>query len=186
MNNNKNKLRQEMSHKRNALTKDEVMKYSNLITDALIGHKWFQDSKAICIYMAFRNEVSCHQLAKKSFQLGKKVFVPVTNQEKETMDFFQVFQDTQWKEGAYGIMEPVLNSENICLNEPALIIMPGLLFDQTRNRIGYGGGYYDKYLQEHNVHKKIAFCYDFQVLEHLPNEKHDIKPDLIVTDKRII
>ena len=68
----------------------------------------------------------------------------------------------------------------------ALIIMPGLAFDEKKNRIGYGGGFYDKYLERHPGLFKVALAYDFQIYKKLETEQFDIRPDIIVTDKRVI
>ncbi|MBR1866288.1 MAG: 5-formyltetrahydrofolate cyclo-ligase, partial [Lachnospiraceae bacterium] len=140
--------------------------------------------KNICVYQAFRNEVSCDKITEYAFEAGKYVFVPVTDQESRTMEFYPVTRDTRWVEGAYGILEPVLEEHTPVLTGKALILMPGLAFDKDRHRIGYGGGYYDKYLAGHTGHVTAALCYHFQVVEGiLPYEDHDWTPNYIITDK---
>ena len=83
-----------------------------------------------------------------------------------------------------GIWEPIPNEEVIL--EDALMIMPLVAFDAEKNRIGYGGGYYDKYLKVHKNHKKIAIAFEDQLVSHIEPEEHDRKPDYIITETRII
>ncbi len=88
--------------------------------------------------------------------------------------------------GAQAIAEPETISPDCVLTNTALILMPGLLFDTQRHRLGYGGGYYDKYLSAHTEHRTAALCYDFQVIDHtLPYEEHDRLPDYLVTEHHI-
>lgn len=84
---------------------------------------------------------------------------------------------------SYGILEPVGDKSNFNVDNLGLIVMPGLAFDKQGNRLGYGGGYYDKFLSSNKIdNKKIALAYDFQVLDKVPSEKHDIKIDSIITE----
>lgn len=186
MKNNKVELRREMQKKRNMLTLDEVNSLSEKIAVRIIESVLYKECKHICIYQAFRNEVSCEGIMKKAWLDKKRVYVPVTDKEQKRMDFFQIREQTQWRVGSYNIMEPVLDTDTIKLQEPALILMPGLAFDKNKRRIGYGGGYYDKYLEQHQGHITAALCYQFQIVkEELPHEEYDILPDYIVTENEI-
>lgn len=186
MKNAKNELRKEMQKRRNALTVNKVISLSKQITIRIIESELYKKNKHICIYQAFRNEVSCENIMKQAWLDGKKVYVPVTDKKQKTMEFYQIAQQTEWKPGAYNIMEPVLDTDTIKLQEPALILMPGLAFDKNKHRIGYGGGYYDKYLEQHQGHITAALCYQFQIVkEELPHEEYDILPDYIVTENEI-
>ena len=180
---NKQEIRKKMLKKRNQLSKNEQDIYSEKISKLILESDIYRDCDNICIYQTFRNEVSCDKIMERAFCDNKKVFVPVTNMDKKTMEFYQITEETRWQSGAYGILEPELSDTTPVLKEPALILMPGLVFDKKKHRIGYGGGYYDKYLSVHKNHIKIALCYHFQIIEEiLPFEEHDILPDYIVTD----
>lgn len=182
----KKAIRKRMSEMRNELSIEKVEQYSNVIGKLVTSSAFYQECQNICVYQAFRNEVSCEPVIKQAFLDNKKVFVPVTDMESKTMNFYQITADTDWKEGNYGIMEPVLTSDTPILQNRALILMPGLVFDKNKHRIGYGGGYYDKYLEQNPIHVTAALCYAFQVLDvTLPYEEHDILPDYIVTENRI-
>lgn len=183
---NKKELRQHMLEKRNALTASELKIYSDQIAEMVLNSDLYQNATNICVYQAFRNEVSCDKITEQALSDGKQVFVPVTDADSKTMEFYQITSDTRWVDGTYGIKEPVIGSDSKTLMDKALILMPGLVFDQEKHRLGYGGGYYDKYLSIHKEHVTAALCYDFQVVEEaLPYEEHDILPDYIVTERKM-
>lgn len=182
----KAEMRKLMLDKRNLLTESEITNLSEQICTLITESDLYQNFQNICIYQAFRNEVSCDRIMKRALSDGKYVYVPVTDMEHGEMEFYQVTDQTNWKMGAYNIKEPVLDKDTLRLQEKALILMPGLVFDKKRHRLGYGGGYYDKYLEKHQGHVTVALCYRFQVIdEELPCEEHDILPDFIVTENNI-
>lgn len=183
---NKREIRQTMLEKRNALTVSQKMMYDDQITERLVNSHFYQNMTNICVYQSFRNEVSCDRITESAFRAGKCVFVPVTDRKSRTMEFYPITPDTTWVEGAYGILEPVLEENASRLTEKALILMPGLAFDREKHRIGYGGGYYDRYLAKHPGHVTAALCYHFQVMEEtLPYAEYDRAPDHIITDKEL-
>lgn len=179
-------LRKQMREKRAQLSKIECDERSAQIAEQLFQSAFYEAYNHICIYQAFRNEVSCEAICKQAWNDQKKVYVPVTDEQTKTMEFYEITPYTTWKKGAYGIAEPETISPDCVLNNTALILMPGLLFDTQRHRLGYGGGYYDKYLSAHTEHRTAALCYDFQVIDHtLPYEEHDRLPDYLVTEHHI-
>lgn len=187
MNNNKDQIRKDMLARRSLLTEKEIADYSAAIARRIFESRIYKECSNICIYQAFRNEVSCADILTRVLQDGKNVYVPVTDMEQKEMEFYRITEHTEWKTGAYGIKEPVFNEETTALAGKALILMPGLVFDHNRHRIGYGGGYYDRYLKQHPEHITAALCYDFQIVEEeLPFEEHDILPDYIVTEREIL
>lgn len=184
---NKIELRQHMLETRNALTIDEQKLYSDQIAHTVLNSDLYQNATNICVYQAFRNEVFCDKITEQALLDGKQVFVPVIDNDSKTMEFYQITFDTTWVDGAYGIKEPIIDSNSKILTDKALILMPGLVFDHQKHRLGYGGGYYDKYLGLYKEHRTLALCYDFQVVEEsIPYEDHDILPDYIVTEKKIL
>lgn len=182
----KKQLRKMMSCRRDLLSNEQVCFLSEEIGNYVINSDLFRNASHICVYQAFRNEVCCDSITEEAMKKGKHVYVPVTDKETKTMEFYEIFEDTLWKNGAYDILEPCLSNNNPILQENALVFMPGLLFDKEKHRIGYGGGYYDKYLMTHPMHTSVALCYDFQIVDALPFEEHDVLPDYIVTEKGLI
>lgn len=185
----KKRIRKELTEKRNALSKREVKQRSGIICYHVLQSDEYKKASAVCVYQAFRNEVSCDDIIDKAYEDGKRVFVPVVDDDKKTMDFYEITADTEWAEGSYGIKEPVItkDTKKLTAADNVLVIMPGLAFDKNKHRIGYGGGYYDKYLAEHKNYIKMAQCYSFQVVdEKLPFNEQDVLPDHIVTEDGLI
>ena len=182
----KKALRKQMRVIRDSLTSEEIVIHSKDITEQLLQSSLYKDCTHICVYEAFRNEVSCKYITEQAFQDGKCVYLPVTDEISKTMEFYEITETTVYRKGNYGIREPELNKDSNTLQEKALILMPGLAFDRNKHRLGYGGGYYDKFLALHKEHITVALCYNFQIVEKLPYEEHDILPDYIVTENEIL
>ncbi|MBR1599114.1 MAG: 5-formyltetrahydrofolate cyclo-ligase [Lachnospiraceae bacterium] len=185
----KKRIRKELTEKRNALSEREVKQRSGIICYHVLQSEEYKNASSVCVYQAFRNEVSCDDIIDKAYEDGKQVFVPVVDDDKKTMDFYEITTDTEWTEGSYGIKEPVITNEMRKLTEAdnVLVIMPGLVFDKNKHRIGYGGGYYDKFLNEHMNYTKMALCYSFQIVDYeLPYDEQDVLPDHIVTEDGVI
>lgn len=132
------------------------------------------------VYNAFGSEADTMPVIKRLLAEGKKVFLP----RVEGSDMVAVLytKDTPTSKSNYGISEPMGTAYE---GEVEVTVLPLLAADKKGNRLGYGGGYYDKFLTGRKT-LKIGYCYDFQVLDELYALPHDIKLDVIVTDKRII
>ena len=118
-------------------------------------------------------------MVEKAWKDGKKVAVPKVYDDE--MKFIYITDLSQVSEGYMGIPEPVADGP-VADDPTALILMPGLAFDPKGHRIGYGGGYYDKFLAEEPNHPTVALCYGFQMLDHLETEEFDIPVDLVITE----
>lgn len=183
----KKAIRKKMLELRKQLSNEKQVILSDLIAEKLFLSEIYLKNSNICLYQSFRGEVLCDKIKEQAFRDGKNVFVPITNLEAHCIEFYQVFPDTIYQEGAYGIAEPVLECQNNVLKDKALILMPGLAFDRDKHRIGYGGGYYDRYLETHPCHTTVALCYGFQIVdEELPYEEYDVLPDYVLTELELI
>lgn len=179
----KKSLRDSMLEKRNSLGKEEIAERSIKIKENLFGLDEFKKSKVVMFFVSFGNEVDTHGMIKESLK-SKIVAVPkVADNEIQPsimMDFEQLILS-----GRFGILEPIeaakINTKNI-----HIVIVPAIAFDRKGHRIGYGLGYYDKFLAKVPKALKIGLAFDFQVVDKLPIETHDIPVNLIVTDKGII
>ena len=179
----KHSIRQEILNLRQALGEDEQKYKSNLIYQSIINDEYFIKAPVLLVYLSTKYEVSTTSLIKKAWELGKTVAAPKVN--GGVMDFYVFSSFNQLKVGPfYGILEPT-TTEPIQTKD-ALIIMPGVAFDYQRNRIGYGKGYYDRYLSEHPDYETIALSFDCQLLKKIPSEEHDLKPNKIITETGII
>lgn len=141
----------------------------------------FREATDIYCYIDFGGEVGTRPLMLEAWKLGKTVWVPKVH--GETMDFYEITSFDELKPGAYGILEP--DAGIPASADDGLMIMPGVAFDTNRNRVGYGGGYYDRYLELHPQLHTLALAFDMQVLFEVPAEEQDIKPQLLVTETNI-
>lgn len=181
---NKNEIRKNIIKERNSLSNNFINEKSEIIINKLceiINEKNLQN---IMIFMDMKNEVQVTKLI--NIYPNKNFFIPKCF-PKGVMKINKYNKDELIKH-KFGYYES--NSENyIHENILDLIIMPGVAFDENKNRIGFGGGYYDRFLLKFDKNKiplTIAVCYDFQVIDYIPAENHDQKPDFIITEKRTL
>lgn len=187
----KKEIRKKVLALRKGLLKEEVLRKSEIITNKIILLNEFLESENIMVYMDFSKEVSTKLLIEKCFDMGKKVFLPLVNSQPKR-GYLEVYQVTDIKnqvsKGTYGILEPNKElSKKVDEKVIDMVIVPGVAFDEKRNRIGYGAGYYDVFLKK--VKKechKVGIAFELQICYHIPIEEHDIFLDKIVTEKRII
>lgn len=176
----KKDIRKRVLAKRNLITDKEWEERSRLIYEKVVTHPFFLEADAIYCYVDYRREVGTCAIIEHAWELGKKVAAPKVNGEEMEFHYIQSFEDLQ--EGFKGIpeskqMHPA-NDENV------LVIIPGAAFDAKCNRIGYGKGYYDKYLHVHSNYKTIAIAFELQMVETIPAEAYDICPDIIITEEK--
>lgn len=182
LNISKKEIRDTVLEIRKSFDTDYLNRLSIVICNRVLKQDSYANCKNLVLYMPINNEVNLDILLEKGFQDSKNIWLPrVIN---KNMAFYRYTKDTQLIAGAYGILEP--NSDEILFpDENTLIIMPGAAFSEDMGRIGYGGGYYDKYLSKHSCCKTIAVCYSFQIMPMIPMDDHDIKPDMIISDDNI-
>ena len=178
----KKELRSEMLKRRRAMDPAQVRKRSELICENVRTTDAYQRATCLCVYMPINNEAEADLLIGPAAADGKKVFIPKVIGDEMV---FNAYEPEALAEGAFHIRESA-SEEVLEPDEKTLIILPGSVFDVHGHRIGYGGGYYDKYLSCHPQCMTIAVCFDFQIVADLPAEAHDICPQLIVSDERII
>ena len=178
----KNELRKEVLGRRAALTEGEVAEKSREICRRIREMDVYEKARDICIYMPIRNEVDVTLLLEPAREGGKTVWIPKVL--GEAMEFNEYDEDSLEISGSFGIPE---STSEVFLepDDKTLIVMPGAVFDREGNRIGYGGGFYDRYLEKHPDCRTIAVCYELQLVDHIPAETHDIRPEAIVTEKGV-
>ena len=170
----KKELRKEILYLRDNL--EDRYNKSMFIKNKLLDLDIYKESKAIALYFSMKSEVDTKELIKESLLLGKKVLLPrIINKNK--MIFIEINDNTEYERNSFGVMEPIGEE----YKDIDLIIVPGVAFDKNNNRLGYGRGYYDKYLSNKDIYK-IGICYSEQLIDKIEVEEHDIKMDLIITD----
>ena len=183
----KKEIRSRILKQRSNMLFSEVLEKSERIKEQVFHMDEFKDAKVILFYVSYDNEVFTHKMIKESFKTKKQVVVPKIHKHNRTILCSSL---TQWDElitGAYTILEP----RQECLNEVTLesidlIIIPGIAFDCQGNRIGHGMGYYDKLLKKNMNAHRLGLAFEFQIVENIPTEHHDVKVEKIVTEERII
>lgn len=179
-------LRKEVLQKRNSLSNFQIARRSKLIQDKLIGSAEFIESKSIGVYLPVGSEVQTDHIIRNALELDKTVLLPrvIINE----LHFFIVEKHDYYHDSfdvnKFGIKEP--KKTNMKLDFIDLLIVPGIVFDSHGYRIGYGYGYYDKFMAEKNFSKSIGLAYDFQVMKNpIPKFEFDKKIDILITDDRI-
>ncbi len=188
----KNDLRKASLSKRDALSKEEIEEKSRMIFEKLMELEQYRDADNVLVYASMRSEVITDDIILDALANGKKVFCPkVTDKEAGVMEFVRIMTLEDLKEGYFGIREPEITQGAELVNshetEMSLIIMPGVAFDKNRNRIGYGGGFYDRYLTGHDQINTVALAFDCQIIDGaIDSSTEDIRPGIILTENQVI
>lgn len=178
----KKAIRKEIFRRRKEASLTSVRENSEQIWQKLFSLPAFQESDWIYLYIDCKNEVMTDGIIEEAFRLGKKVAAPKVI--GEDMIFYQISQPEDLEPGYFGIREPKTDLP-VADGEDGLMVMPGVAFDDQRHRVGYGGGFYDRYLSKHTRHFTAALAFEFQMMEEVPTEPTDLLPDVVITEKNI-
>ena len=182
----KTRVRKRMITQRRALSVEAVQKSSEAIRSRIVGLPEYAEARVVhCYVSAKNNEVDTRRLISDALEEGKRIVVPVTNVRGRRLDHSEIVSLDELQPGVFGLSEPKEETKRfVGIDEMDLVIVPGLAFDPRGNRIGFGGGFYDRFLSEVRA-PKIALAYSFQVLAAIEVDPHDVKMDKIVTDERV-
>lgn len=192
MKNKKDIIRKEILRLRNLINGEELEEKSSAIMRRLMDTEEFKASKTIMCYMDFKNEVKTVDFMKLCLMLRKRVAVPLVQKieggRKELIACEVRDLDSELEPGTYGILEPRKDAvREVPPDEIDLVVVPGVVFDLKKNRIGYGAGYYDRFLKKtRNDCSRIAVAFDIQIVDEVPVEGHDEQMGMIITESRII
>jgi 5-formyltetrahydrofolate cyclo-ligase len=183
----KYQIRQEILRIRNSLSEPEIIHRSNIISRKVLSTKEFKNAQSIGIYYPIRSEVKTFGIIRHSLDTKKTIGLPRVIDSKR-IEFFRIIEksleEIKFTKGKYGILENV-KSDSI-LEEMDLLIIPGIAFDLQGNRIGYGKGYYDRFLSSRKVNYIIGLAFENQIIKKIPYTEYDIPVDLLFTEKRTI
>ena len=179
----KKEIRKQIRNRKSGLMTLEICRVSRPIIDNVISMPEFMEAEAIYTYLEYNQEIITHPIVSKAWEMGKRVAVPKIISKVMEFCYIESFDDVF--PGYMGILEPI--DEVIANEKKAFVIMPGLAYDRNMNRIGYGGRFYDRYFADHkdNDYYKVALCYDFQIIDHIETEPHDVPVDAIVTAGKV-
>lgn len=180
---NKSDIRKIHHAKRRAMTSNDVMLKSSTIQNKIFDSDWYKNLNTIMIYISFQNEVETHKIIQNALELGKRVIVPVCVGENDLIPV-EINNHTKMKANKYGILEP----ENVVKYEGEihLVIVPGVAFDRSFNRVGFGRGYYDRFLCKYPYSLKVGVCFQNQLCEKIDADGNDIPMNIIITEEEII
>ena len=197
----KGDIRRKILRVRDEIPAVDRMRCDAVIRERVLKHKVYHDAQIILAYANYRSEADTRMLIEQAIADGKYVFLPKVS--GDDMEFWQITALSDLQSGYRGIPEP---AESVSFpkwmagrTENVMMWMPGAVFDIERHRIGYGRGYYDRYLSKMSDGKggfqiddrefrlrTAALAYDCQILRQIPYEEHDIKPDMVITEMEIL
>ena len=173
----KKALRRQIAGKKRAMTQEQIIQASIRLGELFRQTQQYQSAQTIYGYLPYNQEVRTIPILEQALADGKKVAVPKVYGDE--MRFIYMSDLSQVENGYAGIPEPVLDAP-VAEDPTALVLMPGLAFDRMGHRIGYGGGFYDRFLSREPHHPTVALCYDFQILDLLETEEFDVPVDLVL------
>ena len=174
---NKTELRRSIREKKRAMTEPQILEKSEALTKLFLASPEYRSARSVYGYLPYNQEVRTVPLLEQALRDGKRVAVPKCYGDE--MRFIWMEDLSRVDKGYAGIPEPIADGP-VADDETALVLMPGMAFDKEGHRIGYGGGFYDKFLAREGSHPTLALCYDFQVVSHLETEEFDIPVDKVL------
>jgi len=176
----KKALRAEIRKKKRAMTENQIVMTSEALARQFYAHPAYQKAKSIFGYLSYNQEVRTMPMLEQAQKDGKRVAVPKVIDD--TMIFIWLDDLSRVELGYCNIPEPIDNGPE-AVDEEALVLMPGLAFDPTGRRCGYGGGFYDRYLEAHPHHPTLALCFGFQMYDQLDTDPHDIPVHYVLSQE---
>lgn len=184
----KKKLRKEYLTIRNGMSEEEILSKSHDIMESIVSSYDFLQAKHVLVYGSYGSEVNTTGIIAYAFLLKKKVYCPKVIGDG-VMEFYEIHSLDELKPGYKGIPEPTDVNQTPFVQpegEKAIVLMPGVCFDEKGHRIGYGKGFYDQYLSKKDGMIKMALAYDKQITESIPSGEMDISYDFLVTELQTI
>lgn len=177
----KSELRKEIKNRKRQFTSQQLSELSFVVVMRLLAHQRLKDARTVMLYYSLPDEVYTHTLVDALLASGKRVLLPRVTGEG-TMELRCYTGPQSLEQGAYNIMEPVgeVFSDYTQID---LAVIPGVAFDRQLNRMGRGKGYYDRLLPQLGCAYKIGICFDFQLMESIECEEHDIRMDEVISGK---
>ena len=173
----KQMLRKAIREQKRAMTEEEIVRKSEKLAELFLSSEAYKQASTIYGYLPYNQEVRTTAMLQQALDDGKRVAVPKCYANE--MRFIYLEDLSQVEKGYCNIPEPILDGP-IADDPKALVLMPGLAFTKEGLRMGYGGGFYDKFLAAEPDHPTLALCYDFQMVEFIPTEEYDIPVDHVI------
>lgn len=172
----KQELRQSIREKKRFVSTNEIRRRSDLLCGMVLQSEAYRNAGSLYGYIPFNQEVWLYPLLEQALTDGKTVALPKCYGKE--MRFIIVSDLTQIQKNSRGIPEPAADAP-VATDPHSLVIVPGIAFDAAGYRIGYGGGYYDRFFAQEPHHPTIGLCFDFQLVEQIPADPYDIPADTV-------
>jgi len=186
----RDELRNDILAQRDSMGEEERLKKSRIIAETLLSFAEIERARNIFVYVSFRSEVETHRLIEELIRRGKRISVPYTRVEEKRLDAVHIEDMGRDLSGGYqGIPEPKPEHIEGYITEPLnidVVIIPGSVFDERGGRYGYGGGYYDRFLEKIPYAVRIGLAFDLQTVKEAPLQPHDELLDYVITEQKII
>lgn len=173
----KKALRNMIREKKRSMTEEQILSSSQRLGELFHSHPLYKNAKTIYGYLPYNQEVRTIPMLEQALKDGKRIAVPKVFGDE--MKFIYLNDLSKIEKGYCDIPEPIEDGP-VADDTTALVLMPGLAFDSEGHRIGYGGGFYDRFLAREPSHPTLALCYDFQMVEHLDTEEFDVPVDCVL------
>ncbi len=175
----KAELRKELLKKRRQVVdkknKDEI------ICNRLINFEHYIEASQVLLFSALEDEINIDSVIADALESGKRVALPKCLDKKGSMNFYYINSFDDLKEGFFGLKEPDVNCERVTDFEASLCVVPAVCYDKKGFRLGYGRGYYDRFLKNY-ISKSVGLCYNELLVDDLPVEDYDIPVGSVITD----
>jgi len=178
----KQNIRKSIYEKREQADELKVKQDSHIICNKVMKLPAYVEAEAVYAYIDCNNEVGTKEIIEAAWKVGKKVAAPRV--EGRHLHFYEITSYDQLEPGCFGVWEPKKECQPAEYDE-AIMIVPGVAFDKDRHRIGYGQGFYDRYLDSHPRHTTVAVAFDFQLVEQVPADEFDILPQMLITETAV-
>jgi 5-formyltetrahydrofolate cyclo-ligase len=181
----KRTIRQWILARRLGLPREETVAASLAVQKRFMATREFSEAKVIAIYSPIHNEVETGEIMNRVLESPRVLLFPKV--ERDGLELRRVNGPWDLQKGAFGIREPTMECALHAATDVDLFVVPGVAFDVKGRRIGYGKGYYDRTLHPlEGKGKLVGFCYDFQLVDEIALDPHDVIMDMVITERRVI
>lgn len=179
----KQEIREKVNTERKTLHPSVISEKSRKIIEILKSLDEYNDAETIMPYLSLDIEVDTKEFIKNELiNKNKTIIIPFVEENDIKISRLDDFKNLD--QGKFGVLEPIKKEKHE--GKIDLIIVPGVAFDSKGSRIGFGKGYYDRFLQENKEALKVALAFEEQIVDSIPAELHDISVDMIITEKRVV
>lgn len=181
----KKELRKILREKRRSIPKEQKDKYNKAISEKIIASDYFKKAEQVLVFASSGEEFDTRYIIERCRTEHKRVFYPRCLDKNGNMEFFKVDCTGDLEISSFNLLEPKPTCKPYRPKENDIVIVPALSCDRKKYRIGYGGGYYDRFLKEFNG-VSICPCYSEMLADTLPTDEYDIKISVVATDKEVL